>query len=136
MIRIIYVAGKYRVYRPDKTFDLEAMAANVRDEQLWCRRIAEWGHMWFGPLCNSVHLEDNCPIPADEFVQRDLSIIQRMRPGWDCILMRPGWDDEPFSRGAAAELEEATDQGLLVLTGAHGADAVREYLESLNGEQE
>jgi len=105
------------------------MAAEVEDERRWMELIAHCGHAWIAPLHNSVPVDG--AIPDAEFIARDLSIISRLRPEWDCILMRPGWDDSPESQGARAEHDHAVDCGLLVIHGCQGEQAVRDYL---NGE--
>ena len=134
MIRLFYIAGRYRHVNPDGTYDLDAMAAEVQDEQRWARVIAECGHMWFAPLSNSVFMEDPHVFQdEDEFVRRDLSVIGVMRAEYDHILMRDGWSDEPISVGANAEREAALARGIVEATTMHGADALREYIRSLNG---
>ena len=132
MTRVVYIAGKYRHYLPNGAYDLPKMAAEVLAEQRWSRIVAECDMMWIAPLSNSVHLEVNPPISGNEFVQRDLALLQRMRPGFDIVLMRAGWDEGRVSEGAETELSEAEECGLIVAHTTHGEAAVREYLTSLN----
>ena len=132
MHRIIYISGRYRhwtdEYGPtgDRILDVEAMAGEVEDERRWMKLIAQCGHAWIAPLHNSVPVDG--AIPDQEFIARDLAIITRLRPNWDCILMRPSWDDLPESQGARAEYDKAVECDLIVIWARHGADAVRDYL--------
>lgn len=133
MMRIVYVAGKYRHYNLDGSYDIGKMLAEVAAEHRWTRIVAECGVMWFGPLSNSVHLESDPPIDGDEFVRRDLAVIRRLRPGYDVMLMRAGWNEQRVSVGASMELAEAEECGLLVAHTAPGEVAVRAYLLGLDG---
>ncbi len=134
MIRIGYVSGRYRHYNSDGTLNLDAMAAEILDEQKWCRVIAECGCMWIAPVTNSVFLEGI--VAQDEFIVRDQALIRRLRPTYDFMLMRPTWDEEPESVGARIEYEEAQDHDLLVVYGKHGEDEVRRYLTELTSHKE
>lgn len=136
MHRIVYIAGRYRHYNPDGSMNLVAMKHEVLDELVWAGVVARAGFAWIAPLMNSVGLEGQ--IGQDDFISRDSAIISRLIGGHDCILMRSGWDAEidafnPASRGATSEYEAATDQGLIVLHGMHGADRVVDYLRALEG---
>ena len=131
MIRLFYIAGKYRYYEADGSYDIFSMGEEVEEEQEWCKMIASTGHMWFGPLSNSVYMEDDPPISGDEFIQRDKAVLNRMREGYDGMILRPRWDDEPRSVGATEERECAVENGLLIIPGESGIEAVREYIISL-----
>ncbi len=130
MTPIVYVAGKYRHYKEDGELDTDAMADELADEQFWAEVVADCGLAWIAPLSNSVFLEDTSALDPDEYVQRDLCILRRLRPGYDIVLMREGWDEEPESTGARAEFELATKLGLIVAYTMHGEDNVSYYLES------
>ena len=131
MTPIVYIAGKYRHFTSDGEFDHDAMADELSDEQFWADVVADCGLAWIAPLSNSVFLENISSLSPDEYVQRDLCILRRLRPKYDIVLMRPGWNDEPESRGARTEHDLAVELGLIVAHAKHGEGNVRYYLETL-----
>ena len=134
MIRLSYVAGRFRHYLPNGELDLERMVMEVEDERKWAQIILECGMMPICPLANSFDLMN--VIPQDEWITRDLAVLRRYRKDYDTITMRPGWDVDPESKGARAEYECAVDRKLIVAHGMHGEDAVRAFLDELNGKGE
>lgn len=132
MTRIVYISGRYRHYDAQGRLNRAAMAEELADEQAWAATLALAGVGWFAPLSNSVPVEQRVHVKDEHYIAVDLSMIRRLRPGYDCILMRPGWDDEPVSKGSAAEIEIAMECGLHVLYGKHGAEAVLAALEQLD----
>jgi len=131
MTRIVYISGKWRHYWPDESYDDDKMKAEVYAERYWARIVAECGMMWIAPLSNSVFLEGLTSLDGDEFIARDLEIIDRLRPQYDLILMRAGWDEGSMSVGAERELDRAGYNRLLVAYTKHGEEAVRRYLAEL-----
>lgn len=132
MIRIVYISGRYRHYNADGSFDRGAMLLELGNERKWMITIAECGMMWIAPLHNSVPVEHQIPLTADEFIERDCAIIRRLNIAYDVILMRQGWDEDPESVGATKEHDTAVKHGLLVVHGELGEEKVAEYLKGLN----
>ena len=140
MIRIGYVAGRFRHYsgglpREPKNYDKKMMDWELKNEEHWIAVLARNGMMWIAPLANSVAMEFGANSPGlsgDEYVARDLAVLERLRPNFDVILMRPGWDDDPESVGARMEYEFAKKRDLIVVYGRHGENRVEQYLKSLN----
>lgn len=114
VIRVVYIAGKYRHYNFDGSLAYPAMSAEVEDEKKWSELVWTSGNMPVAPLCNSVHMEGHPSIAPDSYIDADLALIRRLRGGHDCILMRPGWRT---SIGATRERECALNMGLIVLDG-------------------
>ena len=112
-MRMAYISGRYRVYNPDGSLDIEAMNVQVEHEKTWARIVLEAGHFPICPLSNSIPLEDSWD--ADEWIRGDLLLLGVMRPGIDVVLMRPGWDSVPESVGSRREHDKALRRGLIVL---------------------
>lgn len=129
-----YISGRYRHYNPDGSWDLDAMAAERRDELAWAKLIGECGHAWIAPLANSCPVEEaGLEMSGDAYVALDRAIIRQLRIGQTGLVMRPGWNarlDEwnPSSEGAAAEHATAEQQGLIILTPSGFKDAQRQLL--------
>jgi len=132
MRRVIYISGRYRIKRPDGSWDKDAMLAQIHDETYWAKIVADAGHAWIAPLHNSIMLEGLCSLTGDEYVERDLHVIRRLHANYDAILMRPGWDKEPQSKGASDECATAQQTGLLVIHALHGPEQLRQYLKGLS----
>lgn len=135
MIRIVYIAGRYRHYLPTGEPDWGAMMREVEDEEYWTELVHRCGLMWFAPLANSLSLERKIGLLGDDFLPRDHAIIRTLgeaAPNFHLILMRPGWDDEPQSVGAASEYVVAQESQLIPVHGKAGAEAVSDYLRGLD----
>ena len=131
--RICYIAGRYRHYLPDGTWDAEAMAREVADEATWGVLAASCGLHPLMPIHGTLPVETAGVLDTAAIIEGDLSIIRRLVPEFDIILMRPGWDDPPESEGSRREYDEAVEHGLLIVHGSFGAEAVRQYLATLTG---
>ena len=111
---IVYVAGRYRVYNEDGTFDLEAMKQEVDNEHDAAVLIAECGLMPFCPLANSVHLEGEVDWGAHQWIDGDLDIIRALSKVSGAIYMRYGW---AMSEGANQEYTLAKSLGMKIIFG-------------------
>jgi len=125
MTPIGYISGRYRHYLPSGHFDHDAMNAEIKAEQRWAGILAKAGCAWIAPLANTHFLQGR--IDDDEFIERDLAIIRRLRVGRDFLLLRPNWTD---SEGSQRELAEAQERELEVVRGSQGPEVVAEYLSA------
>jgi hypothetical protein len=138
MIRVVYIAGPYR------HGDEISMSREVDDETEWADLVAACGHMWIAPLNNSVNLESGkCNLTPDEFIERDIQLINRLVPEQDILLCRPGaLNTFEQSVGANRELEAAVVRGLLVFRCHMHDDPKQAFIDALKdldseiGEQE
>ena len=125
MIPIVYVSGKFRHYLPNGTFDHPKMEAEIKAEQRWVRIVARAGCAWYAPLANTHFLQG--AMDDEKFIERDLVVIRRLRPGRDFLLLRPNWKT---SEGARLELAQAQDCEIEVVYGIQGEEVVFEYLSA------
>ena len=125
MLRIVYCAGPYRHYLADGSYNRPAMEDELADERSWCEIIARAGHVPFGPLGNSVPIER--ALSEEDWIERDLEIIRRLRSDHDVFIVRPGaFGTADSSEGVARELCEARSVGLIVIhSSVMGVDAVK-----------
>lgn len=102
-MKIAYISGKYR----DKS--LSAIDENIQ----LARRAAKhlWSEGWavICPHSNTAFMDGVCP--DEQFLNGDLSIINRLNPGTDAMFMLPNWED---SEGARREREVAHGRMLRV----------------------
>lgn len=139
MQRIAYISGRYRTYNPDGTKNQNAMNDEIYDEQHWARLVTSCGIKAYPPITSTSHLEVGEPVVTDEqILEGDVTLIRRLHPGYDLIVMREGWDEEfdtwnPASKGAMMEYTAAIEHGLIVAYTQVGEDKLRAFLASLNG---
>ena len=101
--RVAYVAGKYRAADINGIHDNIEMARMVG--------VALWSKGWapIVPHLNSAYMDG--VVPPEAFLSGDLSIIRRLLPAVDIMVMLPDWQ---ASEGARGEYELAIERGLVV----------------------
>lgn len=129
-MRIVYIAGRFTHLLPGGEHDAYAEAEEFAEETYWAAIVGKVGYVWIAPIANSIRLER--AFEPQQFIDRDLEIIGRLRPGYDVLLLRPGWDVEPESKGTRQEHDLASELGIEVLYGLHGVDAVLARLAELD----
>lgn len=98
---LLYVAGKYAGKDEDDKMANIGLAMSVAIE-LWNN-----GHTAICPHLNTMDFEYYTNLTNEEFVKRDLLIVERC----DGIVMLENWRD---SKGAVKELAHAREHGLQV----------------------
>ena len=130
MIRVVYIAGRYRHTLPDGQPNNPAMFSELYDEAYWAAIAADCGMMPFSPLANSANVM--AELSHEDWIDLDLGFIRQMPPKLSLILMRPGWDSEPESVGARKEFDVAQECGIKVVHAKLGEDVVIKYLTELD----
>lgn len=99
---IVYLAGPYRGKAPHPTTQENIEQAHAIAAELW-----EKGYIVICPHKNTENFEAMTTLDHDEFVRRDLQIVERC----DAMVMLPGWDQ---SGGAMVERGHANHLGIPV----------------------
>ena len=118
---ILYISGPY-TSTPDRS-----TAFNIGVAQ--GHAIVAWEKGWaaFTPHLNTARFERLCKgVAHADWLAGDLAILDRLRPGYDAILMLPNWQE---SAGARREHEAAQLLGLIVYYADAIADGVPEVPE-------
>jgi len=129
----VYMIGRYRAWKPDGSWDTEAMRANAEDELLFGRRLETLGLRAFCPI--NIHLPLDTFWPdhseaARRIIGMGLAHIQRMQPK-HFVALREGWDRDPPSQGSTLEYAAARQRHLLPLHEEDGFDTIEMYVEEL-----
>jgi len=152
MLKVVYVGGRYRHYRPDRTLDPDLMALEIEDEMRWAVELSKMGHFVIPPLHLTVPLAEAVGIPQAEWIDRDLRFLRAIKPKQGVCIFRPGWGElfagdsrpiwypegiYPVSRGCEAEHECALGCGVEIAD-AHvmRADVVLAYMRQQADEDE
>jgi len=132
---VAYMAGRYRMWRPDGTYDTAAMQANREAEAYWAQVAMDCGYRVFCPVATHEPIDNRWP--RDEAAKRILAMcvgyVRRM-PRRGVIIVRDGWEDDPESVGTRLEHDAAIERGVKPVYTKHGEDAVRDYLMELSSE--
>lgn len=89
---LIYTAGKY-------SGDVDENIANARKVAI---ALWEMGHTVICPHLNTSHMEQDCSLEWEDYMQGDFNIISRV----DAVVMLEGWEN---SKGAGLEHKYAND---------------------------
>jgi hypothetical protein len=131
--KLVYICGPYRHYCDDGNFDDVKMLAELEDERKWSIIVAQAGHFPIRPLANSHDIAD--AISQEDWIQRDLELIQSLSPEKGLLLIRSGaFNTIHQSEGARRERECAENMGLPIhCTASLGNDPalVMSYLEAI-----
>lgn len=115
--RIVYLSGPYRA---DTDYQVNLHIAEFRK---WAQIVLECGWAVIDPIAQTKWL-DGCGVQPGQFIEADLTLIERLIPGRDVMLMLKGHGD---SDGAWSERDNAEDFGIAIMYAASEA-AVREWL--------
>jgi len=133
----VYVAGRYRHWIPDGTWDVNAMAQASGVEYRIAKRLRKRGLRVFAPIATHLPLDTYWgEESADRIIAMCIAKVRYMRPR-DAIYLRPGWRDHetlPDSEGTWREYGEAKEIEMHVAHGEAGEDAAIEYLAGLLGQ--
>ena len=129
MIYIVYISGKYRHWKADGTLNEYKMRQEELYEEFWSALVVECGHFPIPPIKITSSIAD--VLAEDDWIERDLDLIDILPPSRTLMLMRPEWDAEPASYGAIRENERATDREIKIIHAKVGAEEVRKYLTGL-----
>ena len=105
MKKVAYIAGPYRA--PTRA----GVIANIRRAREVSRLAWEAGYAAICPHMNTALLDSDRLTP-DVFLEGDLEIIRRFKPGRDVMIMMDGWES---SEGARGEKELADLMGIEVI---------------------
>ena len=113
---ILYLSGPYT----------PANGRTVADNIAVARTHAEaaWRQGWaaFCPHLNSSGFEVTCPeIPHSAWLDGDLTILDRLDPATDAMLLLPDWIESP---GAVREYHRAVARGIEVIYPVTSPDAI------------
>jgi len=127
-----YMAGRYRVWRPDGTYDAEAMKRNALAEAYWASVLEDCGYRTFCPINTHLILDNRWgqEDSARHILTLCVGRVRRM-PKDSVIVVRDGWDDDPESAGTRIEYDVAIERGLKPIYTKHGAANVRGYATEL-----
>jgi hypothetical protein len=106
-MKVVYIAGKYREYRTDGNYDIDAMLERTLDMRRVAKKYMAQGYCVISPLLN-FFLFDSQKFADDFWFAVDEELIRRC----DAIVMMEGWDK---SQGAIHELKFAESLGLEVI---------------------
>jgi nucleoside 2-deoxyribosyltransferase len=100
-MRVVYLAGKYT---GKDYFEIEA---NIQKAKEYALEIWNMGHVCICPHLNTCHFEDHLSLPNEEYIRRDLKIVERC----DCVFVMPEWEE---SSGASTEVAFAREKDIPV----------------------
>jgi hypothetical protein len=102
---ILYLSGPYSAN------EYSSVAENIERARQFA--LLAWRAGWaaFCPHLNTAHFEDCCTLAHADWMDGDLTFIERMDPDRDAMLMLPYWSQ---SQGALQEREAALRRGIRV----------------------
>ena len=104
---ILYISGPYSAGYGRSVAENIAVA-RAHAEMAWRR-----GWAAICPHLNTAHFEETCPsLSHDGWLNGDLTIISRLDPYVDAMLLLPGWMQ---STGAMREYQRARSRGLEII---------------------
>lgn len=107
---LIYVSGPYRSTEPN------GICKNIQHAREAAIKLWEAGHTPICPHLNMAHFEEDCDLPGDAYVTRDLLIIARC----DALFLlddHPRWGQ---STGTLTELEFSQHIGVPIYRASDG----------------
>ena len=103
---VVYISGPYSAPTP------EGIEANIKQARAAGIALMRQGYAVIIPHCNTQNFEVHAPdLTHKQYIDMDCTLLTRLRPGKDAILMLPGYLE---SKGAMRELTTAIQLHLLI----------------------
>lgn len=104
---ILYISGPYSAGNG------RTVAGNIAVARAHAERAARRGWMPITPHLNTAYFEETCPsLYHDDWLDGDLTILSRLDPDVDAMLLLSGWTQ---SKGARLERDWAIHLGLEII---------------------